>query len=98
VLRRYAEKLAVLQQRRRVGVLTKLGFTEESAREAGTVGGQGWDPATYPDWLLIQLDADILIRPLQANIAMHMMAPESLHNALMQLNMGEGKSSVRIRC
>ncbi|KAJ7319268.1 hypothetical protein DFH08DRAFT_1034951 [Mycena albidolilacea] len=94
VLRRYAEKLAVLQQRRRIDVLTKLGFTEESAREAGTVGGQGWDPATYPDWLLIQLDADILIRPLQANIAMHMMAPESRHNALMQLNMGEGKSSV----
>ncbi|KAJ6485650.1 hypothetical protein C8R45DRAFT_278518 [Mycena sanguinolenta] len=91
---RYAEKLAVQQQRRRIDVLIKLGFTEESAREAATVGGLGWDPIAYPDWLLIQLDADILIRPLQANIAQHMMSPESLRNALMQLNMGEGKSSV----
>ncbi|KAF8166619.1 hypothetical protein K438DRAFT_1857045 [Mycena galopus ATCC 62051] len=94
VLCRYAEKLAVRQQRRRIDVLVKLGLTEEAAREAATVGGQGWDPLEYPDWLLVQLDADILIRPLQANIAQHMMAPESLRNALMQLNMGEGKSSV----
>ncbi|KAJ7272729.1 hypothetical protein B0H12DRAFT_592863 [Mycena haematopus] len=91
---RYAESLALRQQRRRIDVLTKLGLTEEIAREAATVGGQGWDPIDYPDWLLVQLDADILIRPLQADIAQHMMSPESLHNSLMQLNMGEGKSSV----
>ncbi|KAF7371022.1 hypothetical protein MSAN_00736400 [Mycena sanguinolenta] len=90
----YAETLALQQQRRRIDVLLKLGLTEESAREAATVGGQGWDPIAYPDWLLVQLDADILIRPLQANIAQHMMSPESRRNALMQLNMGEGKSSV----
>ncbi|KAJ6485692.1 hypothetical protein C8R45DRAFT_997523 [Mycena sanguinolenta] len=91
---RYAEKLALRQQRRRIDVLLNLGLPEEYAREAATVGGQGWDPIAYPDWLLVQLDAEILIRPLQANIAQHMMSPESLGNALMQLNMGEGKSSV----
>ncbi|KAJ6485682.1 hypothetical protein C8R45DRAFT_997491 [Mycena sanguinolenta] len=90
----YAEKLAIRQQGRRIDVLLNLGLTEERAREAATVGGQGWDPIAYPDWLLVQLDADMLIRPLQANIAQHMMSPESLGNALMQLNMGEGKSSV----
>lgn len=94
ILCRYAEGLAVRQQRRRIAILDKLGFAEESVREATARGGQGWDPSVYPDWLLVQLDADILIRPLQASIAMHMMSPESLRNALMQLNMGEGKSSV----
>ncbi|KAJ7272609.1 hypothetical protein B0H12DRAFT_1007977 [Mycena haematopus] len=94
VLCRYAENLALRQQRRRIYVLTKLGLTEEITREAATVEGRGWDQVAYPDWLLFQLDADILIRPLQANIAQHMMAPESRRNALMQLNMGEGKSSV----
>ncbi|KAJ7132331.1 hypothetical protein C8R44DRAFT_611840 [Mycena epipterygia] len=91
---RYAEGLAVKQQRRRIIILSRPGFEAELDREIGTRGGQGWDPSSYPDWLLVQLDADILIRPLQASIAMHMMFPESLRNALMQLNMGEGKSSV----
>ncbi|KAJ6580988.1 hypothetical protein B0H19DRAFT_1113174 [Mycena capillaripes] len=94
LLCRYAEGLAAQQQQRRITVLDKLGFAEESAREAQTRGGQDWDPSKYPDWLLIQLDADILIRPLQASIAMNMMFPESRRNALLQLNMGEGKSSV----
>ncbi|KAJ7497959.1 hypothetical protein B0H11DRAFT_827261 [Mycena galericulata] len=56
--------------------------------------GVGWDPVSYPDWLLFQLDADLLIRPVQASIAKQMISPDSNANALMQLNMGEGKSSV----
>ncbi|KAJ7035584.1 hypothetical protein C8F04DRAFT_1000632 [Mycena alexandri] len=90
ILRRYAEGLAARQQRRRTAVLDRFGLAGEGA---GTRGGQGWDSSVYPDWLLVQLDADLFIRPLQAGIADKMMFPQS-HNALMQLNMGEGKSSV----
>ena len=57
-------------------------------------GGQGWDAMMYPDWLLIQLDADILIRPVQAQVAKEMMSPREQKNTVMQLNMGDGKSSV----
>ncbi|KAJ7614686.1 hypothetical protein DFH06DRAFT_1367976 [Mycena polygramma] len=94
VLCRYAEGLAVKQQERRIHVLDKLGSQEERVQELQTSGGQGWDPLIYPDWLLVQLDADMLIRPPQASIAEDMMCPDGLLNALMQLNMGEGKSSV----
>ena len=57
-------------------------------------GDQVWDAMMYPDWLLIQLDADILIRPVQAQVAKEMMSPMEQTNTVMQLNMGDGKSSV----
>ncbi|KAJ7623634.1 hypothetical protein FB45DRAFT_1089387 [Roridomyces roridus] len=79
---RYAEALARMQKEKR-----------KSAESVG-VGPQGWNPVNYPDWLLFELDADILIRPVQASIAKQMIQPESNSNALLQLNMGEGKSSV----
>ncbi|KIJ45852.1 hypothetical protein M422DRAFT_206518 [Sphaerobolus stellatus SS14] len=53
-----------------------------------------WNPETYPDWLLVQLDANIQIRQVQAAIANEMITPSSGSNTVMQLNMGEGKSSV----
>ncbi|KAJ7777437.1 hypothetical protein B0H16DRAFT_1407125 [Mycena metata] len=91
VFLRYAEGLGGQQQRRRIEILGRLGL--ETSQETGARGGRGWNPSAYPDWLLVQLDADLLIRSLQAAIAEQMMFPKS-HNALMQLNMGEGKSSV----
>ncbi|KAF7977091.1 hypothetical protein HWV62_4673 [Athelia sp. TMB] len=46
------------------------------------------------DWLLIQLDGDFLARPLQIRVAQEMISPSSSASTLLQLNMGEGKSSV----
>ncbi|KAJ7708796.1 hypothetical protein B0H17DRAFT_365601 [Mycena rosella] len=93
-LTQYAEGLAVKQQQRRIAVLSRPGFEGDYAREVGMRGGQGWDPIMYPDWLLVQLDADLLIREDQASIAEKMMGRGIEENSLMQLNMGEGKSSV----
>ena len=41
-----------------------------------------------------QLEGDFFIRRTQANIAMEMISPTSGENSVMQVNMGEGKSSV----
>ncbi|KAL0572352.1 hypothetical protein V5O48_009608, partial [Marasmius crinis-equi] len=46
------------------------------------------------DWFLIQADGDFLVRPIQLSVAQEMIAPSSGKNSLIQLNMGEGKSSV----
>ncbi|KZV68205.1 hypothetical protein PENSPDRAFT_754325 [Peniophora sp. CONT] len=48
----------------------------------------------HPDWMLIQIDSNFLSRPVQRSIAQEMIAPSSGQNSLLQLNMGEGKSSV----
>jgi hypothetical protein len=54
-----------------------------------------WDPYEHPDWLLVEIDADLSIRPQQADMAEEMISPPDGRNSVMQLNMGEGKSSVR---
>ncbi|KAL8668988.1 MAG: hypothetical protein Q9224_007762, partial [Gallowayella concinna] len=57
-------------------------------------GHTTWSAHERPDWLLIEIDGDFLIRPVQVRVALEMIRPSSLTNTLMQLNMGEGKSSV----
>ena len=88
------ERLATTQRKRRIAAFEYLGLQSERAKETANRGGQGWEALKYLDWLLIQLDANLLIRPVQASIAHEMMSPKSGQNTVMQLNMGEGKSSV----
>jgi hypothetical protein len=96
VLCSLAETLATQQRALRLNMYKRLGLDAEHAQETENIGGQGWDKLDYPDWLLIQLDANLFIRPVQASVAKAMMAPDSGTNTVMQLNMGEGKSSVGI--
>ena len=46
--------------------------------------------------LLVQIQGNFLIRRAQAEIAMEIMSPQSGENTVIQVNMGEGKSSVII--
>ncbi|KIN98294.1 hypothetical protein M404DRAFT_855146 [Pisolithus tinctorius Marx 270] len=88
-------KLALEYQRtRRMLALAKNGRAEDLHKEIENTGCNGWDAESYADWLLIQLDGDFLIRPVQADVASEMIAPHSGQNTVLQLNMGEGKSSV----
>ncbi|KAF2803743.1 uncharacterized protein BDZ99DRAFT_399090 [Mytilinidion resinicola] len=63
-------------------------------KELANPGHENWDPNTLPDWLLLELEGNLLVRPVQARIAMAMIEPSSHLNSILQLNMGEGKSSV----
>ncbi|KAF8601977.1 hypothetical protein BDV93DRAFT_545566 [Ceratobasidium sp. AG-I] len=47
-----------------------------------------------PDWLLVQIDGNFRARDVQARVANEMITPSSGANTVLQLNMGEGKSSV----
>ncbi|KAI9781454.1 MAG: hypothetical protein M1816_002375 [Peltula sp. TS41687] len=58
------------------------------------IGHQDWSPMLFPDWLLLEIENNILIRPLQSQIAQEMISPSSNANSVMQLNMGKGKLSV----
>ncbi|EQL02661.1 hypothetical protein OCS_01620 [Ophiocordyceps sinensis CO18] len=51
-------------------------------------------PIEYPESLLLEVESGIMIRANQESIASVMRAPPDNRNAVMQLNMGEGKSSV----
>jgi len=90
----YAQAIAMVQRARRISELSSRQQRAEYEREANNEGQSGWDPLEHPDWLLVELESNLLIRQVQAEIAMEMLQPRSQHNSVIQLNMGEGKSSV----
>ncbi|KAL0478346.1 keratin type II [Acrasis kona] len=55
-------------------------------------GHTNWLPKEYPEWLLLEIENNFLVRPTQATVALEMLKSES--NMTLQLNMGEGKTSV----
>ena len=63
-------------------------------REFDNSGHGDWDLEEFSDWLLLECESDIKIRKVQHQIAGSMINPPNGENAVMQLNMGEGKSSV----
>ncbi|TVY81339.1 hypothetical protein LSUE1_G008843 [Lachnellula suecica] len=53
-----------------------------------------WDSYKNREHLIFEIESGIMIRPIQEQIAESMKTPQSGWNAMMQFNMGEGKSSV----
>lgn len=57
-----------------------------------------WQPYEWPEWLLFEIEQDLCIRPIQIEVAKRMINPmtddSDCRHAVMQLNMGEGKTSV----
>ncbi|KAL8801978.1 MAG: hypothetical protein Q9182_004107 [Xanthomendoza sp. 2 TL-2023] len=86
--------ITILQRARRLAIAVENDDAFAFFREMENPGHTTWSPHERPDWLLIEIDGDFLIRPVQVRVAMEMISPLSSTNTLMQLNMGEGKSSV----
>ncbi|KAK3063062.1 hypothetical protein LTS18_002822, partial [Coniosporium uncinatum] len=87
----YAKALRALQRAERlIRTSTK---PIELISELVNIGDQNWDPMSFPEWLLLEVESGLLMREVQASIAKHMLAPDLGRNSVMQLNMGEGKST-----
>ena len=86
--------MAISNLQRAERLITCIGNNSELLSELSNPGHRGWDPIHYPDWLLLEVENNILIRRVQAQIAREMISPLSGANSILQLNMGEGKSSV----
>ena len=55
-----------------------------------------WRHEDHVDWLLLQIDFNLLIRQDQLEVARSLITPSSGQNSVLQMNMGQGKSSVII--
>ncbi|ROW01894.1 hypothetical protein VMCG_05551 [Cytospora schulzeri] len=86
--------LALTEMQRAKRLITSLHNTIDLKRELGNEGHTNWDVMEFPESLLLEIESNILIREVQENIAANMRQPPDNRNAIMQLNMGEGKSSV----
>ncbi len=90
----YAKAVTMVQRAKRIGKLGQKGCEAEREKELTNTGRIGWNPMENMDWLLVELESSLLVRPIQTKIAAEMLRPAVGHNSVMQLNMGEGKSSV----
>ena len=83
------ESLTLLQRARRLVLAGERNEISNFCVEVENGGHENWDPNQWPDWLLIELEGDFLIRPTQAHVALEMIQPSSSANSLVQLNMGQ---------
>ncbi|KAK4551476.1 hypothetical protein LTR86_011153 [Recurvomyces mirabilis] len=88
----YGLALTAMQRARRLLDLAERPLELEA--ELRNVGHQNWSALEYPDSLLIEIEGGILIREEQEGIAVEMRNGCETHNVTMQMNMGDGKSSV----
>ncbi|KAF2802615.1 uncharacterized protein BDZ99DRAFT_401210 [Mytilinidion resinicola] len=92
----YGVALSDLQRARRLRTAFKYrqGNPVALLKELTNAGHDNWDPVKNPDWLLLELENNIIIRSEQVQTGHAMIDPEDLKNTILQLNMGAGKSSV----
>lgn len=60
-------------------------------------GHSNWNPLDHPEWLLLEIDNNMLIRPSQTEVARAIISPASGSNSVLQMNMGQGMSSSAIK-
>ncbi|KAL6877133.1 hypothetical protein J3F83DRAFT_759426 [Trichoderma novae-zelandiae] len=86
--------IAELQRLRRLRTAILRRDQRGIDEELRNIGHENWDPAEEnPDWLLLEIDSNILIRADQIDVARATLNPASGENSLLQLNMGRGKTS-----
>ncbi|OTA55802.1 hypothetical protein K449DRAFT_468641 [Hypoxylon sp. EC38] len=86
--------LAITQLQRAERLVGAIQNPSVLVNELHNSGHTNWQALDHPESLLLEIESGIMIRPVQQEIAMRMGNPEAGGNAVMQLNMGEGKSSV----
>ncbi|RMD42864.1 hypothetical protein DV735_g2274, partial [Chaetothyriales sp. CBS 134920] len=87
---RYALALTELQRAERL--ISLLDSPVDLVKELRNPGHTNWDSFEQPESLLLEVESGFLIRGVQQDISREMR--DVGKNATMQLNMGEGKSSV----
>ena len=94
VIVQFGVAITMLQRAERLHACALSKNEADFAREFENTGHQDWDPMEQPKSLLMEIDNDLLIRRVQTQIVSEMMRTSSDGNIVLQLNMGEGKSSV----
>ncbi|CAI4214055.1 unnamed protein product [Parascedosporium putredinis] len=90
----YAKRIHDVQRLQRIVCAASRNDHAALASELNNPGHTNWDPVDHPDSLLLEVESGLTIRNVQEEIAAQMRTPPEGDNAVMQLNMGEGKSSV----
>jgi hypothetical protein len=87
--------LAITSQQRlmRIEVAQRRNDTGQLTDELSNPGHRYWKPSEHQDWLLLEIESNILLRPDQIEVALCTISPASGKNSVLQMMMGQGKSS-----
>lgn len=91
---KYALHITELQRLLRIEEAFAKGDQQRLIEEQNNLGHSNWQPIDEPDWLLIEVEANVLIRPDQVDVARATISPSSKSNSVLQMNMGQGKTSI----
>ncbi|CAF1024726.1 unnamed protein product [Adineta steineri] len=74
---------------------------DDFEKELSNTPHVNWIPSKHLPWLIFELEMNLTIREIQIDVARHMIQPTNnstttIKNIVMQMNMGEGKTSVII--
>ena len=71
--------------------LLRLQDNQVSNTDMRHEGHENWSPEDHTEWLLLEIDNNILIRPTQIEVARAIIDPPTGSNSVLQMNMGQGK-------
>lgn len=86
----YAISITALQRLLRMKDAHSKNDKSKLLEEQNNSGHGNWQPLYYADWLLLEIDANLLIRNEQVNVALATISPDSGSNSVLQMNMGQG--------
>lgn len=87
----FGVSLTNLQHLLRIEYADNRGDRQRLTEERDHVGHTNWRPFEKTDWLLLEIDSNILIRSSQVDVAEATISPPSNSNSVLQMNMGQGK-------
>lgn len=87
-----AQAFEILQHARRLVSAKRAEDDDAVLQELRTLEARSWDPLQHPDRLIFEIQNNIRIRNSQIQVANKML--NCRDNSVLQLNMGEGKTSV----
>ncbi|CAE6446943.1 unnamed protein product [Rhizoctonia solani] len=90
----YAQAFLDYQKSQRLMAIADSKHTEEFYKELDLASCESDSGLNDPEWLLVQIDGNFGARIVQRQVAQEMISPSFGSNTVLQLNMGEGKSSV----
>lgn len=88
----YALSITALQRLLRVEDALRKSHSQRMTEELQNVGHRNWKPQNQADWLLLEIDANLLIRPTQVDVTLATTSPSSGSNSVLQMNMGQGRT------
>jgi hypothetical protein len=90
----YGIAISNLQRLIRIEEADLKDLKEKLHEEMSNLGRENWKPNVHTDWLLLEIDSNIVIRPGQVDVSKATIKPETGLNSVLQMNMGQGIMSL----